>query len=172
MFPCIYWERPSFIFCPMKKDHVFGEKNTIFPDNTRKIMCRRDPSWKEHLFRTFEENIIFPCIFWERSSFIFRLRCKIIFSGKGNIIFPDNTKKIMFQRNSFGKTIFSGRPEKKDGFPCSDYIRIISKLCLQTLIRLLCFIFNFFYWIFDFAIINTNIEIDSETFFSIKYCKI
>ena len=43
----------------------------------------------------------------------FHLTCKII-SGKRNIIFPDNTKKIIFQHNSFGKTIFSGRPEKEN----------------------------------------------------------
>ena len=35
------------------------------------------------------------------------------FRGK-NSIFPDNTRKIMFQRNFFGKTIFSGRPEKEN----------------------------------------------------------
>ena len=34
--------------------------------------------------------------FLERSSFIFCLS-KIIFSGKRNIIFPDNTRKIIFQ---------------------------------------------------------------------------
>ena len=38
----------------------------------------------------------------------------IIFSGKRNIIFPDNTRKIIFQRYFFGKTIFSGRPEKEN----------------------------------------------------------
>ena len=31
-----------------------------------------------------------------------------MFSGKRNIIFPDNARKIIFQRNFFGKTIFSG----------------------------------------------------------------
>ena len=58
--------------------------------------------------------------FWERSSFIFRLRYKIIFSGKRNIIFPNNARKIIFQHNFFRKTIFSGRLQKgKYGFPCS-----------------------------------------------------
>ena len=37
----------------------------------------------------------------------------IMFSGK-NTIFPDNTRKIIFQRYFFGKTIFSGRPEKEN----------------------------------------------------------
>ena len=30
MFPCISWEGPSFTFCPMKKDHVFGKKIPSF----------------------------------------------------------------------------------------------------------------------------------------------
>ena len=30
MFPCIFSERPSFISCPVKKDHVFGEKKPSF----------------------------------------------------------------------------------------------------------------------------------------------
>ena len=46
---------------------------------------------------------------------------KIIFSGKGNIIFPDNTRKIIFQRNFFGKTIFSGRLEKEHMVFCAVY---------------------------------------------------
>ena len=39
---------------------------------------------------------------------------KIIFSGKRNIIFPNNTRKIKFQRDFFGKTIFSGRLQKEN----------------------------------------------------------
>ena len=30
------------------------------------------------------------------------------------MIFPNNTRKVMFQRNFFRKTIFSGRPEKEN----------------------------------------------------------
>ena len=39
---------------------------------------------------------------------------KTIFSGKRNVIFPDNTRKIIFQCNFSGKTIFSGRLEKEN----------------------------------------------------------
>ena len=68
---------------------------------------------KGHLFWAFEENIIFPCIFfWERLSFIFRLNNKIIFLGKGNIIFPDNIRKTTSQCNFFRKTIFSENLKK------------------------------------------------------------
>ena len=65
----------------------------------------------------FSESLkkIYFCVFFsERSSFIFRLRYKIIFSGKRNVIFPNNTKKIIFQRNIFGNTVFSGCLEKEN----------------------------------------------------------
>ena len=48
-------------FLPREKISCFRENNTVLPDNTRKIMCRCSPFWKDHLFRKFEENIIFPC---------------------------------------------------------------------------------------------------------------
>ena len=111
----MYFLRKTVVhFLPKEKISCFWGKNTISPDNTRKIMCRHGPFWKDHLFRKFEENIIFPCIFSERSSFIFRPTCKIIFSGKRNIIFPNNTRKIIFQRTFFGKTILSGHLEKEN----------------------------------------------------------
>ena len=125
MFPCISWEKSSFAFCPGKKDHILGGKKKIFPDNTRKSMCRRGTFWKDHIPRGFEENIIFPCIFKERSTFIFRLICKIIFSGKRNIIFPDNTRKIIFQSNYFGKTIFSGPLEKENMVFCAAFSLVV-----------------------------------------------
>ena len=86
--------RSVFTFLPDGYRSCFREKNAIFPDSTRKIICRHGLFWKDHLFRR-SENIIFPCIFSERSSFIFRLRFKIIFSGQGNIIFPNKTRKII-----------------------------------------------------------------------------
>ena len=83
-------------FLARKKISCFWGKNTNFLDNTRKIMSPRGSFWEEHLFRKFEENVIFPCIFLRK------------------MIFPDNTRKIIFQRDFFGKTIFSGRLEKEN----------------------------------------------------------
>ena len=94
----VFPEKDRLSLSGQGKKIMFLGKNTIFPDNTGKIMCRCRPFWKVHLFRRFEENIISPCIFYERPSFIFRLTCKIMFLGKINIIFPNNTKKIIFQR--------------------------------------------------------------------------
>ena len=110
IFPCFSWERSSFIFRPKKKYHIFRKK-TIFPDNTRKIIFQHDffvcgkitfrGIWiKYHIS-------IFFFFLKKRSSFIFRLRNKIIFWGKRNIIFPHNTtRKIIIQCYFFGKTIF------------------------------------------------------------------
>ena len=97
LFPCIFWERSSFIFRPKKKYYIFQKKKiTIFADNTWKIIFHRDFIWKDHLF------------VWEMSSLFFCLKSKIIFSGKRNIIFPDNTAgKITLECDFFGKTIFS-----------------------------------------------------------------
>ena len=71
IFPCISWERSSCIFLPKKKYHIFREKNTIFPDNTRKIIFQRDFFWKDYLFGAFEENIVFSCIFLRKTVFHF-----------------------------------------------------------------------------------------------------
>ena len=61
----------------------------------------------------YTEYIIFPCIYWERSSFLLHLKNKIIFSRKRNTIFPGNTRNIIFQCGFFGKTIFSEHLKKE-----------------------------------------------------------
>ena len=71
--------------------------------------------FEKTIFSESLKKISYFCVFFQkRSSFIFRLGCKIIFSGKRNIIFPDNTRKIIFQCNFFGKTIFPGCLEKEN----------------------------------------------------------
>ena len=52
--------------------------------------------------------------FRERTFFTFHLKNNIIFSGKRNIIFPDDTRKIIFQCYLFRKTIFSEHLEKEN----------------------------------------------------------
>ena len=58
-----FLRKTVFHFLPREKISCFREKNTIFLDNTRKIMCRCGPFWKDHLFRKFEENVTFPYVF-------------------------------------------------------------------------------------------------------------
>ena len=107
--------RTSPHFVPKEKI-CFQEKDAIFPDNTKNIMCRHGPFWKVHLFRKFEENIIFPCIFFRKIIFVFCLRYKIIFLGKRNILFPDNTRKIIFQSNFLERLSFQNVWKKKIWF--------------------------------------------------------
>ena len=59
--------------------------------------------------------------FLRKSIFYFPPKWKIYFREK-NTIFPDNTRKIVFQCDFFGKTIFQNIWEKEIRFLCSDII--------------------------------------------------
>ena len=103
-----------FHFPPKEKPSYFMEKrNTIFPDITKKIVFRCEFLGKTIFSEHLKKISYFQVFFWERSSFLLCLKNKIIFSGKRNIIFPDNTRKIIFQCDFFGKTIFSNIWKKK-----------------------------------------------------------
>ena len=107
----------NVIFHLLPKEKIcFQEKNTIFPENTRKIMSQRDPFEKTIFSESLKKRSYFCVFFWERSSFIFHLRCKIIFSGKINMIFPDNTRKIMFQWDFLERPSFQDVWKKKIWF--------------------------------------------------------
>ena len=62
-FSMYFLGKAVFQFLRDEKRSCFRRKNTIFPDNTRKIKCRHRPFWKDHLFRRSEENVIFSYIF-------------------------------------------------------------------------------------------------------------
>ena len=106
MYP---WERSSFIF-RVKKSIFF-----IFSGNKKYYIStyyKKDHILVRFLGKTiFSEHLkntsYFDGFFWERWPFLLRLKIKIIFLGKRNITFPDNTRKVIFQCNSFGKRIFS-----------------------------------------------------------------
>ena len=97
-----------------KKKIIFSGINTIFLDITKKIVFRREFPEKTIFPEHLKKIWYFQVLFWERSSFLLCLKNKIIFSGKRNIIFPDNTRKIIFQCDFFGKTIFSKHLEKEN----------------------------------------------------------
>ena len=75
------FEKCDISFSGLKNKIIFsGKRNSIFPDNTSKIIFQWNCFWKDHISRTFPENIIFLCIFfWERWTFIFLLKYKIIY---------------------------------------------------------------------------------------------
>ena len=77
-------------------------------------MFRREFFGKTIFSEHLKKISYFQIFFWERSSFILCLKNKIIFSGKRNIIFPDNTRKVIFQCDFFGNTIFSKHLEKEN----------------------------------------------------------
>ena len=60
----------------------------------------------------YTENIVPPCISWERSSSFFRSNKKYRVPEKINIIFPDNTRKVTFQCGLFERIIFSKHLKK------------------------------------------------------------
>ena len=103
-----------FHFLPKEKIYFLEKRNTIFPDITKKIMFRRKFFGKTIFWEHLKKISYFHIFFWERSSFNLCLNNKIIFLEKRNIIFPDNTRKIIFQRDFFGKTIFSKHLEKEN----------------------------------------------------------
>ena len=123
IFPCISWER-SFLprFPSREKIPCFEEKIPPFQIvQERSSPCTvllEKSIFSEHLnkisyFRLFFFFFFF-FFFLRKVIFHFPSGGKTKFSGKRNIIFPNNTRKIKFQRDFFGKTIFSGRPEKEN----------------------------------------------------------
>ena len=94
--------------------HVFLEKDHLpFSDQRKNIFSgKKIPSFQIIQERSYSSAIFFGktifsghlkeisyfhIFFWETSSFIFLLKNKIIFLGKRNITFPDNTtRNIMF----------------------------------------------------------------------------
>ena len=102
----MYFLRKIIFHFPSKENiSYFPEKNTIFP---RKFIFHMIFIAKTIFSEHLKKMSYFHVFLWQRSSSIFRLKNRIIFSGKRNIIFPDNTtRKIIFPCDFFGKTIFS-----------------------------------------------------------------
>ena len=78
---------------------------------------------KYHISTRFLIKIIF---------FHFPPKGKIYFLEKKNTIFPDITKKIMFRRQFFGKTIFSEHLKKISYFQIFFWDRSSFVLCLKN----------------------------------------
>ena len=112
-----YIQKISYCHAFFDKDHLLSfstqRKNFIYFEKKKYHLCRyfkidrvqARMFWKDNLFRTFEENIIFPGTFWERSSFFLCLKNKIIFPGKRSIILLD-TRKIIFQCDFLERSSF------------------------------------------------------------------
>ena len=66
----VFLEKDHLSFSFQRKNIIFSRKKTIFPDNARKIIFQRDSFLKDHLFEAFEENIIFPRIFFYEKDYL------------------------------------------------------------------------------------------------------
>ena len=116
-------QKISYFYVFLEKDRLslssqgkicFRKKKTSF-QIIQERSCPGEVPFERTIFSEHLKKIsYFRVFFWERSSFIFRLRGKIIFSGKRNIIFPNNTKKIIFPNNLLRKPIFSGLLKKEN----------------------------------------------------------
>ena len=111
---CNFLRRATSHFLPREKILCFLEEIPSF-QIIQERSCAGAALFGKIIFSDGLKEISYLCVFFcERSSFIFRPRYKTIFSGKINIMLLDNARKIIFQRNVFGKTIFSGRLEKEN----------------------------------------------------------
>ena len=74
--------------------------------------------WKDYLFRAFEENVMFPCIFLRNIIFQFPPKeTDHIFREK---IFPDDTRNIIFRCDFIWKDqLFRTFGKTKYSFSCS-----------------------------------------------------
>ena len=110
-----FLRKAVFHFLPNEKRSCFRKKNPSF-----QFIQERSSAgvalFGKTIFSEGLKKISYFHVFFKKDHLLFSVRLgrKIIFSGKGNIIFPNNTRKIIFQRNCFGKTIFSGRLEKEN----------------------------------------------------------
>ena len=85
---------------------VFFREKIVFD-----FFCRRVISYLQHLY--IYTKISYSYVFLKKDHLSFSAQRKdIIFSGEKNIILPDNTRKIIFQRDFFGKIIFWGHLKK------------------------------------------------------------
>ena len=113
---CFFWQKFNIIFVNLyieRKYHIsmYVLRKVIFhfPSKEKMSYLREK---RNNIFPDITKKIIFP-LFWNgifhTPYFFFRLKNKIIFSGKINIIFPDNPRKIILQcdfleRSSFRQT--------------------------------------------------------------------
>ena len=87
-FSMYFLRRVISHFLPKKKNIYFREKIPSF-QTIQGGSCPSATLFEKTIFSESLKKIYFRVFFLEESSFIFHLRCKMIFSGKGNIIFPE-----------------------------------------------------------------------------------
>ena len=162
----VFLEKSHLSLSAQRKNMFSGKKLPSF-QIIQERSCDSKALFEKTIFSESLKKISYFCVFlWERSSFICRLRCKIIFSGKRNIIFLRNVRKIIFHHNLFGKTIFSGRLEKENVVFCAvagsinDVFVIILMIFTIWLIKTK--------WIYSFYVIKSFTSPKFKDFFLTK----
>ena len=123
------WRKIIFHF-PSEKNVIFWGKKFIFTNNIRKIIFPWNFFGKTIFSERLRKISYFHVFFLgERSSFIFRLKNKIIFPGKINITVLDNINKDHSPVPLFWKDhIFRIFWKRKYGFSSSvSYVPSLSK---------------------------------------------
>ena len=106
-------------FLPKKKYRFFGKKVPSFQIIQERSCPGAAPFEKTFFSGGLKKISYFLAFFLKKTIFYFLPNVKVIFSRKRNMIFPNNTRKIKFQRDFFGKTIFSGRLENENMVFCA-----------------------------------------------------
>ena len=95
-----------FHFLPREKRSCFLEKIPSLQIIQEGPCAGASPSGKT-IFSEGLKEISYFCVFFKKDHLSFSTQ-------RVRSYFPDNTRKIIFQRYFLGKTIFSGRPEKEN----------------------------------------------------------
>ena len=146
----------------IKNEIIFpGSRNTIFPDNWIRITFQCEFFGKtifpEYLQKTSYSHVFF----WERSPFIFRIKNKMILSGKRNIIFFWHYKKDHIPAQVFWKDcLFRKFGKRKYGFPYSISLTIL-RFRLKIFQNLTSTIF--LHWSLSYAVPRILREVSSPT---------
>ena len=101
----MYFLRKIIFYFPSKEKIYFWLKKWHLSRLCTKDHIPMRSFWKDHLFRTFEENIIYPCIFLRNIIFHFLSKKQDHFFREKEI-----SSFLILQERSYCKSIFLERP--------------------------------------------------------------
>ena len=94
--------------------------------------------------------MIYPCIFLKQIIFNLLSKEKVPIFRKGNIMFSNNTIKIIFQHDFFGKTIFSEHLQKNAVFRAVHHtncvVLLLSYQYKNCCVKYLNYLNPYFWW--------------------------
>ena len=119
MFPCISRERPSFTFCPGKKDHVFGKKIPSF-QIIQERSCAGAALFGKTIFSESLKKISYFRVFFKKDHLSFSVqRVRSYFREKEISSFPIIQERSCSSAIFWKDHLFRASGKRKCGFPCS-----------------------------------------------------